>query len=128
MINNILHKGRILLSKFRHVTTGKKRSSQWRKVEKKFLDDNCFCEACGSHNNLQVHHIEPFHLYPELELDPNNLITLCMDTHECHFRLAHGGNFRKFCPEIKEYARQLKNKEKTFEEMYQIAKLAAKSK
>ncbi|GCE29115.1 hypothetical protein KDA_45990 [Dictyobacter alpinus] len=24
-----------------------------------------------------MHHIKPFHLYPELELDPGNLITLC---------------------------------------------------
>ncbi|GCE16544.1 HNH endonuclease [Dictyobacter kobayashii] len=34
--------------------------------------------VCGHRGKgLQVHHIKPFHLYPELELDPNNLITLC---------------------------------------------------
>jgi hypothetical protein len=34
--------------------------------------------ACGyKGRKLQVHHIKPFHLHPNLELDPGNLITLC---------------------------------------------------
>jgi hypothetical protein len=34
--------------------------------------------ACGYKGaKVQVHHIKPFHLHPQLELDPNNLITLC---------------------------------------------------
>ena len=58
------------------------------------------CAACGSNKRLQVHHIQPFHLYPELELEPTNLITLCMDISECHLLLGHGDNFRMFNPDI----------------------------
>ena len=53
------------------------------------------CIACGSEKHLQVHHIKPFHLHPELELEPSNLIVLCMDTNECHLKLGHGGSFKR---------------------------------
>jgi hypothetical protein len=44
------------------------------------------CEACGTTAELNVHHIKPFHIYPELELDHTNLITLCR-VH--HFTIGH---------------------------------------
>lgn len=122
MINNLLHKSRILLSKFRTVTTGKKRSAKWRTVEKNFIEENPLCEACGSHKNLQVHHIKPFHLYPELELDTNNLITLCMDKLECHLRIGHGSSWRAYNPSCKEDANKLKK------DISQFNKIAAEAK
>lgn len=122
MIKNLLHNGRVYLSKFRTVTTGKKRSGKWRSLEQSFIDENPFCEVCGSHINLQVHHIKPFHLYPELELDPSNLITLCMDTNECHLKIGHGGNWRNYFPDIVKYVKQIKNKEITIVGLYKIAK------
>lgn len=118
----MLHKVKAYLSNYRHVITGKKRSPQWHKVQENFLDDNPFCEVCGSHQNLQVHHIKPFHLFPELELDPNNLITVCMDKNECHLKIAHGGNFKSYCPDIKKYAKEVKEHKKTIQEIYQVAK------
>ena len=45
-----------------------------------------------------MHHIKPFHLYPQLELDPNNLITLCRSKYwrfDCHLAVGHGGSFRR---------------------------------
>lgn len=58
-------------------TQGKKRSSKWDKVRDDFIKLNPSCAVCGSTKNLQVHHKKPFHLFPELELDVNNLVTLC---------------------------------------------------
>jgi hypothetical protein len=58
------------------------------------------CEACGSNKAIQVHHIHPFHLYPEMELDPDNLITLCMDEFDCHLALGHGDSFKCYNPNV----------------------------
>lgn len=62
------------------------RASEWVYVRNEFVRRHPRCEACGSDYQLNVHHIKPFHLYPELELDEGNLITLCR---EHHFRIGH---------------------------------------
>lgn len=62
------------------------RASEWVYVRNEFVRRHPRCEACGSGYDLNVHHIKPFHLYPELELDEGNLITLCRDH---HFRIGH---------------------------------------
>jgi ribosomal protein S27AE len=78
-----------------------KRSHLWQDLEQEFKRNNPVCKACGSSVNLNVHHKKPFHLFPELELDYNNLITLCMDgDKDCHLKLGHGGNFRAYNPNV----------------------------
>src|SRR6185369_3917691 len=72
------------------------RSPKWRTVEKAQLVAHPTCAACGGTIRLNVHHIKPYHLFPELELEPTNLITLCMGPMECHLRLGHGGLFRAY--------------------------------
>lgn len=62
------------------------RASEWVYVRNEFVRRHPRCEACGSGYQLNVHHIKPFHLHPELELDKGNLITLCR---EHHFRIGH---------------------------------------
>ena len=62
------------------------RSAEWAKVRNEFVAEHSVCEACGSTDKLNVHHIEPFHLKPELELSTSNLITLCR---EHHFKVGH---------------------------------------
>ena len=62
------------------------RSSEWVQVRSDFVRKHPRCEACGSTANLNVHHIEPFHQRPDLELVEDNLITLCR---EHHFRIGH---------------------------------------
>ncbi|MES9740933.1 HNH endonuclease [Priestia megaterium] len=63
-------------------------SSVWRKLRKRIiLRDGAFCRRCvairNTHinmydtENLEVHHIKPRSEYPELELEPTNLVTLC---------------------------------------------------
>ena len=78
-----------------------KRSSHWPTVEHHHLKEHPTCEACGGNVHLQVHHRKPFHLFPELELEPTNLITLCMEQpKDCHIKLGHGGNFKAYNPNI----------------------------
>jgi len=77
------------------------RSPKWDSVRKRHLKNNPDCAACGSTKNVQVHHIRPFHLFPQLELEPSNFITLCetdMDgknnvNENHHLHLGHNGNF-----------------------------------
>ena len=76
------------------------RSKKWPTLMKKFLKINKTCAACGGSTDLQVHHIIPFHLKPELELEKSNLITLCMGDLDCHLRLGHGGSFSCYNPNI----------------------------
>ncbi len=57
---------------------GRERSPEWARVAREHLLREPACVACGyKGKKLQVHHIKPFHLHPHLELDPQNLITLC---------------------------------------------------
>lgn len=74
-----------------------KRSSQWRRVRAEHLKNNPVCAICEGETKLRVHHIKPFHLYPELELEPSNLLTLCECLSygiNCHLLVGHLGNYR----------------------------------
>lgn len=62
------------------------RSGRWPSVRRAYIEDNPVCVACGSDDELNVHHIKPFHTHPELELEPSNLITACR---EHHFSICH---------------------------------------
>jgi 5-methylcytosine-specific restriction protein A len=79
------------------IPKGHKRSPKWRKLEGEFSKIHKDCKFCGSKKKLQVHHMKPFHLYPELELEVSNLIMLCL---RCHLLFGHLGNFRSYNPEI----------------------------
>lgn len=73
------------------------RSSKWAGVRKNHLTKHPLCTACGKNKNLEVHHILPFHLFPELELEESNLITLC-DGNKCHIRIGHCFNWKAYNP------------------------------
>lgn len=62
------------------------RSSAWQRVRDAFVKRNPVCEACGTREDLNVHHVLPFHTNPSLELDEGNLITLCR---RHHFEVGH---------------------------------------
>lgn len=94
------HLTRLLHAKVRAVINRITRSPKWRHVEKAHLAGHGLCEGCGSTKHLQVHHRRPFHLAPELELDPENLVTCCMDLPECHLRISHGDNFKAWNPNV----------------------------
>lgn len=109
MIKKIKQKLGKLQAAVREVQKTHLRSSEWGSVRDVHLEEFGECAACGSKKNLQVHHIKPFHLHPELELDPTNLITLCMDEWDCHLNLGHGGSFRAYNPNIVTDATEFKS-------------------
>jgi len=53
------------------------RSGKWPAVRAQFVKQNPKCAACGSADQLNVHHVQPYWSHPQLELEPQNLITLC---------------------------------------------------
>ena len=99
MIKHILKVAKSLVREFKKNNL---RSPQWRSIQHKYLKENPTCASCGSKKHLQVHHIQPYHLYPQLELTSSNLITLCMDAHECHLLIGHGDNFKAYNPNVVE--------------------------
>jgi hypothetical protein len=93
------------------------RSGHWHTVRKHHLENHPVCEVCGGKDKLQVHHKRPFHMHPELELEPSNLITLCEGMHNglsCHLLVGHLGNFKSINVNVEEDAKiwnsKLKNR------------------
>jgi 5-methylcytosine-specific restriction protein A len=75
------------------------RSGHWSTVRKNHLALHPTCAVCGGTEKLEVHHRRPFHLHPELELEPTNLVTLCESGKggvNCHLHFGHLGSFRSF--------------------------------
>ena len=124
MIKTIKHGYNLLKDKFKDVGLKKKRSSEWHKVREEFLEENPECAICGTNKKINVHHKKPFHLYPELELDKNNLVTLCMSKMECHFLIGHGSDFKCFNPYLESDIKILQEDLSKFEEIVKLAKLA----
>lgn len=93
-------------------TFGAVRSSKWPATRKDFLILHNKCALTGSRKHLAVHHIKPFHLYPELENDPNNLITLSEKTmgSNIHLLFGHLGNYKKENSELLEDVKIWKTK------------------
>lgn len=84
---------------------GKPRSPLWETVRREFLKENSSCAACGGRKSLQVHHILPYHLFPDQELNRDNLITLCDAPYRhCHFIFGHLYNYSDFNPRVREHA------------------------
>jgi 5-methylcytosine-specific restriction enzyme A len=96
------------------ILTGKaplkaKRSPKWQTVRKNFLKSHGECAVCGGKTKLEVHHIKPFHEYPELELEEENLITLCESDSGgvvCHLFFGHLGDYKKINPDVLDDAKE----------------------
>ena len=88
------------------------RSGKWSTVRKEHLKKQPACAACGKTSKLEVHHIKPVHKFPELELDPDNLITLCADP--CHIIFGHLKYWKSWNAEVvtdcHSYYTKLKNR------------------
>ena len=74
---------------------------QWRKTRNLYFEDHPVCEMCGIDKDVQVHHVKPWHLNPDLRYDLDNLISLCQP---CHFRFGHGRNWKAYNANVKELA------------------------
>lgn len=86
-----------------------KRSSRWPTVRAEHLRLHPACAVCGGTDKVEVHHVKPFHLHPELELDPSNFISLCEARAfvNCHLFVGHLGNFKSFNPDVIAMSAQL---------------------
>lgn len=60
---------------------GMSRSPRWSSVRRTFIKKHPYCALCGTDKNIEAHHVIPFSQNPLLELDENNLITLCAPHH-----------------------------------------------
>lgn len=90
---------------------GVPRSSKWKRVRDLFIADYPKCEACGSKELLNVHHIVPFHIDPDRELDVENLITLCENpSHNCHYLLGHLLDWKSYNVDVEKDARAMFHK------------------
>jgi len=59
----------------------------WQRCRRDFLKKTGkVCVCCGTTKKIQVHHILPRHIRPDLAVDQTNLIALCRD---CHFHIGH---------------------------------------
>lgn len=59
----------------------------WQRCRRAFLKKvGKVCVICNTKKAIQVHHVKPRHLFPELSLVNTNLIALCRD---CHFHIGH---------------------------------------
>lgn len=76
---------------------GEPRSACWKSARANHLSVCPTCASCGTKRNPTVHHIEPFHLCPERECDPSNLITFCPI---CHLIFGHLKSWRSHNAEV----------------------------
>ena len=97
-----------------------KRSGKWPKVMKDHLAKHPACAVCGATGKVNVHHQAPYHLFPEQELDPDNLITLCIEPHDCHLLHGHLGDFKGYNPTIKADAEVFRFKRETMKAILRI--------
>lgn len=96
-MNNLFHSVKNVVADTAHSLGLTKRSTQWPKARKAWLNNHPTCAACGSKDCVQVHHKKPFHIYPELELNPINFITLCERSPvNDHLEIGHLGNWKNF--------------------------------
>lgn len=57
----------------------------WYRVRSSFLRENPLCADCKSKGIVtaaeEVHHVKKAKLFPELRLDPSNLLAICSSCH-----------------------------------------------
>lgn len=83
------------------------RAGAWARVRREHLEREPECAACGGKEDLQVHHIVPYSVDARLELDPENLITLC--AHPCHLVHGHFMSWQRFNPHVRQHCRSYRD-------------------
>jgi 5-methylcytosine-specific restriction protein A len=77
------------------------RHPQWKKTRDEYLLIHPTCAACGNRDFLNIHHVMPYHLNPELELAWANLITLCeRPARNCHLVFGHLLNWSSYNKQV----------------------------
>ncbi len=81
-----------------HIIKPLTRSKSWRVARNHHIKNHNICAACGRTDGLEVHHIKDVSTYPELELKPDNLITLCSKS--CHLLFGHLRSWKSINPNV----------------------------
>lgn len=68
------------------VAASQPRSPRWRSFRARVLRENPACAACGTLEDIDLHHIVSFHEAPHLELVESNVVPLCR---RHHFQIGH---------------------------------------
>ncbi len=89
------------------------RSSKWASFRKAFLARNRTCAGCGTSVKLEVHHINPYHIRPDLELVEENCIVLCDGGGSCHLSLGHLQDWESWNPTVRKDAKDYLQKVQT---------------
>lgn len=83
------------------LVAGVPRHPDWPKKSRAWMAaGHGVCEVCGSKATV-VHHLWPFHFYPELEMEEWNWHAVCEGegrSLNCHLTIGHSGTFRAFNP------------------------------
>lgn len=101
VVKTVRHATALVRHAVRGISIKRRRSPRWKFVKHMHLAMEPVCQACGGESLLQVHHVKPYHLQPELELDLSNLITLCMGPLTCHNDVGHGDDYKAYNPDVK---------------------------
>ena len=81
------------------------RSPRWREVRDQHVANCPRCVVCGTTDATEVHHVFPYQFYPERELEPNNLRTVCRDH---HYLVGHCLNWKAWNPAFDSDARYIR--------------------
>lgn len=65
------------------------RNKAWAELSLKLRKETPFCQKCGRKEHLQVHHLLPKKLYPQLLLEERQLVVLCPRCHTFCVGSAH---------------------------------------
>jgi len=71
---------------------GARRAGGWSAFRRQFMQMRPICEVCGRKRGLEAHHVIPFHVAPDLELEIHNLVALCR---RCHLLIGHLGGWSR---------------------------------
>lgn len=87
------------------------RSPDWPPARRDHLrrEPACLITGIDDPKRLNVHHIKPYHEFPELELEQANMITLAEASINIHFLIGHGGrSWLDYNPNIRKQIRRLR--------------------
>lgn len=89
------------------------RAGAWPRVRREHLSKEPNCVVCGRRpSRPEVHHVQSYHEHPELELDPDNLATVCDEP--CHQMFGHLRNWKKINPHFREDADRFRKRVQDF--------------
>lgn len=83
---------------------GVKRHRDWPRKRDEILKLSPACIVCGRSDELDVHHIQPYHERPDLELVNDNLCVLCGGDWNHHFWFGHLGSWKSWNLRVREDA------------------------